>query len=110
MSFYIRAVSAEHNAVYTVGAPRSFFVWFGFFCFLFFVFFLLFRVALVAYGSFNAWVEPELQLPAYTTATAMQNLSHVCDLYHSSGQHQILNPHGYESSSLPLSHNRNSLP
>ena len=37
-------------------------------------------------------VELELQLLAYTTATAMWDLSHVCDLYHSSRQHQILNP------------------
>ena len=37
-------------------------------------------------------VESELQLPAYATATAMPNLSHVYDLHHSSGQHQILNP------------------
>ena len=35
-------------------------------------------------------VESELQLPAYTTA--MQDLSRICDLYHSSWQHQILNP------------------
>ena len=37
-------------------------------------------------------VESELQLPAYTTAIAMQNLSRVCALYHSSWQHQTLNP------------------
>ena len=37
-------------------------------------------------------VKLELQLPAYTTATAMQDLSHVWNLHHSSGQHQILNP------------------
>ena len=36
-------------------------------------------------------VELELRLPAYTTATAMQDLSHICDLHHSSWQHQILN-------------------
>ena len=36
-------------------------------------------------------VQSELQQPAYTTATATQNLSHVCDLHHSSRQHQILN-------------------
>ena len=36
--------------------------------------------------------ESELQLPAYTTATAMQDLSRVCDLHHSSQQHRILNP------------------
>ena len=34
-------------------------------------------------------VELELQLPAYTTA--MQDLNRVCDLHHSSRQHQILN-------------------
>ena len=32
------------------------------------------------------------QLRAYTTATAMQDLSHVYDVYHSSRQCQILNP------------------
>ena len=37
-------------------------------------------------------VESELQLPAYTTATAMQDPSCIFDLYHSSQQHQILNP------------------
>ena len=37
-------------------------------------------------------VQSELQLPAYTTATAMQDPSHVCDLHQSSQQHQILNP------------------
>ena len=37
-------------------------------------------------------IKSELQLPAYTTATAMQDLSHVCDLHHSSQQGQILNP------------------
>ena len=37
-------------------------------------------------------VKPELQLPAYTTVTAMQDPSGVCDLHHSSGQCRILNP------------------
>ena len=37
-------------------------------------------------------VEWELQLPDYTTATAMPDLSHICDLHHRSWQHQILNP------------------
>ena len=32
-----------------------------------------------------------LQLPAYATATAMPDLNCVCDLHHSSWQHQILN-------------------
>ena len=37
-------------------------------------------------------VQLELQLPAYTTATATQDPSRVCDLHHSSWQRQILNP------------------
>ena len=37
-------------------------------------------------------VESELQLPAYATATAVPDLSHICDLHHSPGQCQILNP------------------
>jgi len=37
-------------------------------------------------------VESDLQLLAYTTATATQDPSHVCDLHHSSQQCQILNP------------------
>ena len=36
-------------------------------------------------------VKSELQLPAYTTTTATPDPSHVCDLYHSSGQCRILN-------------------
>ena len=37
-------------------------------------------------------VEPEMQLWAYVTATAMWDPSHICDLHHSSQQWQILNP------------------
>ena len=37
-------------------------------------------------------VKLELRLLAYTTATAKQDLSHICNLYHSSWQQQILNP------------------
>ena len=36
-------------------------------------------------------VKSELQLPAYITATATWDLSHVYDLHHSSQQRQILN-------------------
>ena len=39
-------------------------------------------------------VKLDLQLPAYTTATATRDPSHICDLYHSSRQCQILNPPG----------------
>ena len=37
-------------------------------------------------------VQSELQLPAYTTATATRDLSQVCNLPHISRQHWILNP------------------
>ena len=37
-------------------------------------------------------ISSELQLLAYTTATATQDLSHVCDLHNSSQQCQTLNP------------------
>ena len=37
-------------------------------------------------------IKLELQLPAYARAIAMQDLSHVCDLHHSSRQRRILNP------------------
>ena len=37
-------------------------------------------------------VESEMQLLVYTTATATQHLSCVCDLHHSSWQRWILNP------------------
>ena len=37
-------------------------------------------------------VQLEQQLPAYATATATRDPSHICDLHYSSRQHQILNP------------------
>ena len=37
-------------------------------------------------------VQSELQLPAYTTAMAIPDLSRICDLHHSSWQRWILNP------------------
>ena len=37
-------------------------------------------------------VNLELQLPAYATATTMQDPSHICDLHHSSWQCQITDP------------------
>ena len=37
-------------------------------------------------------VKLELQLPAYTIATATPDLSCICDPHHSSWQHRILNP------------------
>ena len=37
-------------------------------------------------------VKAELQLLAYSTATAVQDVSYVFNLHHSSWQHWILNP------------------
>ena len=46
----------------------------------------------MAYGTSRLQGESELQLPAYATATATRDPSHLCDLHHSSRQHQTLNP------------------
>ena len=37
-------------------------------------------------------VQPEPQPLAYARATATRDLSHICDLHHSSQQYRILNP------------------
>ena len=58
----------------------------------YFILFLLFGATSAAYGRSRLRVESELQLPAYTTATATQDLSRVCNLHHSSQQLWILNP------------------
>ena len=61
----------------------------------FFLFFCLFRAVLAAYGHMEIprlGVKLELQLPAYTTATAIWDLSHICDLHHSSWQRRIPKP------------------
>ena len=76
--------------------------------------FCLFRAAPAAYGGSQARGELVLQLPAYTTATAMQDPSRVWDL-----QHRILNPlndardepvsSGIIVRYVPLSHDENSV-
>ena len=45
----------------------------------------------MAYGSSQVGVESELWLLVYATATATWDLTHVCDVHHSSQQSQILN-------------------
>ena len=52
----------------------------------------LFRAVPEAYRSLQAGVESELQLPAYTAATAPPDLSLIRDLWHSLWQCWILNP------------------
>ena len=54
--------------------------------------FIFFYGHTAAYGSSQQGVKSELQLPAYTTATATPDLSCVCDLQRSLGQRWILNP------------------
>ena len=66
----------------------SFFFLFCFVLFFVFLFFLLFR----AVPEARLGVQLELQLPAYTTATATPYLSHICDLHHGSWKYWILNP------------------
>ena len=56
------------------------------------IFVLPFRATPSAYGSSQARGQIELQLPAYTTATTMQDPSCLCDLHHSPRQRQILHP------------------
>ena len=53
-------------------------------------------------------VKSELQLLAYTTATAIQDLSCICKLHHSSQQRQILNPlnEARDRTSVPMDASR----
>ena len=60
-------------------------------CFFAFFVFSFFRVAPQHMEVPRLGVKSELQQLAYTTATAMPDPSHVCDLHHSSRQHWILN-------------------
>ena len=82
-------------------------------------FLFLFGATLVACGGSQARVEPALQLPAYTTATAMPDPSHACTLHRRPWQHWTLNPWSEARDRThilmdtgqvlnPLSHNRNS--
>ena len=67
----------------------------GFFCLVNFIYLFIF-----GFLGPHPWhmevpklgVESELQLPAYTTATATPDLSLACNLYHNTWQHWILNP------------------
>ena len=58
-------------------------------CLLFFLFFLWLHLRHMEVPGLS--VELELQLLAYATATATQDLSCICDLYHSLQQHRVLN-------------------
>ena len=60
--------------------------------FFFFFFFCFLGLPLQHMEVPRLGVQLELQPPAYAIATAMPDLSRICDLYHSSRQHQILKP------------------
>ena len=59
---------------------------------LFFFFFCFLGPHLRHLGVLRLGVEWELQLLTYVTATATPDLSHVCNLHHSSWPRWILNP------------------
>ena len=68
-----------------------------FVCFYFILFFIFLSFGFLGLHPWHMevprlGVQSELQLLACTTATATQDLSHICDLHHSSRQHGILNP------------------
>ena len=73
--------------VYTVNS-----IFFLFLSFFFFFFFVLLGLHLWHMEVPRLGVKSELQLPVYTTATAMPGPSFICDLHHSPQQCQILNP------------------
>ena len=67
------------------------------FKFLSFFYIFLFRFAFLGPHLWHMevprlGVQLELQLPAYTTTTAMQDPSRICDLQHSSWQRRVLHP------------------
>ena len=65
---------------------------FHFFKFLFIFFFSLLELPLWPIDVPRLGVKQELQLPAYTTAPAMPELSRICNLHHSWWQCWIFNP------------------
>ena len=68
------------------------FITFFQFLFFFFFFFCFFRATPAADGSSQARSQIRAALLAYSTALGTQDLSHICDLHHSSWKCWILNP------------------
>ena len=67
----------------------------GFSVFLQYIFIFIFSFYGCTHGIWripSQGVQSELQLPAYTKATEMQDRSHIYDLHHSSWERQILDP------------------
>ena len=86
-NFQVSPHPTMHNAAVNVSIKISL-CWYWCLCFCLFC---LFRAIPAAHGGSQPGVESELQLPAYATATAMQDLSGIYDLHQHSWQHQILN-------------------
>ena len=59
---------------------------------IFFFFFFFLRLSVQHMEVPKLEVKSELQLTGYTTATAVGDPSHVCDLYHNVWQRWVLNP------------------
>ena len=88
----IRMVKHKHMKVSNQRFTSRSYWWPVFIMLSVFFFFFFFR-APVAYGSFQTrGIKSETQLQAYTTVIAARDQSCICDLHHSSQQHQILNP------------------
>ena len=99
------------NYYYTLGSGKAIPLFFFFFCFL--------GLHPQHMEIPRLGVKSELQLPAYTTATATPDLRYICDLHHSFWQCWILNPLSKARDWIhilmdprwvlnPLSHNGNS--
>ena len=130
MAYWIRATAATYPAAVVTSDPFTNCARPGiepmlhsnprFFFFFFFFFFFGFLGPHPWYMEIpRIRVELELQLLAYTIATATLDPSCFCDLRHSSQQHQILNPLSKTRDqscilmatcqiSLPMSHDGNS--
>ena len=78
-------VVTEHYQIFTHNANQNLYIYFltqaWFFRVFFFFFFPSFFKAIpAAYEVLGLGIKSELQLPAYTTSIATQDLSHVCNL------------------------------
>ena len=88
-------MSSAYSDNFTSSLPICFLLLLFWFCF-----YLFFLCVSFVFLGLHPWhmeiprlgVLWELQLLAYTTATAVPDLSCICDLHHSSWQHQIFNP------------------
>ena len=86
---HLQAIFPSQSLPSTSPDPNYQFLFFFFF-FFFFLCFLWPHPQLMEVSRLG--IKLEVQLPAYATATAMRDPSHVCDLHHSSPQCRIPDP------------------